>query len=139
METKDLLKPRYKVIADYPENTLEVGQILIESDVFDDWLQTDNFLHGIKKSCAVLYPHLFQPLPWYADRKVEEMPEYVKFIQDEPYYQLDKGVVISWQELDEYIKSRSELELLSHPIILMGYAEPATKEEYEHYLKNQTT
>jgi len=70
---EQLLKPRYKVIADYPSNDFEIGQILIESNTVEDWLQTDNWLHGIKLSAAKAYPHLFKQLSWWEEREVGEL------------------------------------------------------------------
>lgn len=53
---KHLLIPRKKVIADWPANTFDIGQILVKSDLVEDWLQTDNFLHGVKLSSAEKFP-----------------------------------------------------------------------------------
>lgn len=64
MTTEELLKPRYKVIAEYPQSYLKVG------DIFE----ADN----VTKFMAN-YPHLFKPLAWWEERKVEDMPEYVKY------------------------------------------------------------
>lgn len=70
----DLMKPRYKVIADWPGSPLVVGQILIPEG---DKLDKDGFAK---------HPHLFQPLQWWEDRKPEEMPEYLKDVRDGQMY-----------------------------------------------------
>jgi len=66
--TKDeLLKRRWKVIADYPKNPYKVGHI-IQSEF--GWI-TDY----VKP-----YPHLFRELHWSEDREILDLPEYVKGI-----------------------------------------------------------
>lgn len=60
---EDLLKPRYKVIADYPNSEFKVGEIL------------GQFAMPINKDS---FTNIFRKLEWWEDRKPEEMPEYVK-------------------------------------------------------------
>jgi len=62
----DLMKPRYKVIADYPDNEFSVGEILPDEVVSNE---EDEILK---------YPHLFKKLEWWEERRESEMPEYVK-------------------------------------------------------------
>jgi len=73
MTTEELMKPRYKVIADYPKSLYHVGDILNAGGSGEDCIYCDRegprFRH---------YPHLFKPLAWYEERKPEDMPEYVK-------------------------------------------------------------
>lgn len=68
------MKPRYKVVADYPNSPFEVGQILM----------------GQYISYADKYPHLFRLLPWYAERIESELPEYVKSKSTSVVYEVDK-------------------------------------------------
>lgn len=90
-----LLIPRYKVKDKYPGMELEpfyVGQIITlqwhreEDD--DDC--AEGYVHVPNKhmprsfmwqSFFDLFPNIFEPLPWWSDRKVEEMPEYVRCIK----------------------------------------------------------
>ena len=71
-----LLAPRYKVIADYPFCSCNIGDIIpcYESAVF--WGIECNDTSG--KVYMSDYPHLFKKLEWWEERKIEEMPEYVK-------------------------------------------------------------
>jgi len=69
MSTDDLLKPRYKVIADYPFSYYDVDSILL----FDFYHTPNGVVHFNE------YPHLFKKLEWYEERKVEDMPDYLKF------------------------------------------------------------
>ena len=66
MNTEDLMKPRYKVIADYPGNIWMVGTIM-------DLDMSKQLVSFYDK-----YPHLFRKLEWWEERKIEDMPEYVK-------------------------------------------------------------
>lgn len=66
MTAKDLLKPRFEVIADYPGTTLKVGDIL-------DKQNTKNMCEFYEQ-----YPHLFRKLNWWEHRKIEDMPKKIK-------------------------------------------------------------
>ena len=67
MKVEELLMPRIEVIADYPSSPYYVGEI-------KDRLGDNVAAHFAK------YPHLFRKLNWWEERKVEDMPEYVKVI-----------------------------------------------------------
>jgi len=69
MKTEDLLKPRYKVIADYPNCPFKVGNIYDE-DCFEPEVWKSNLLSR--------YPHIFRLLQWWEDRLPEDLPLYVK-------------------------------------------------------------
>lgn len=70
LSPEELLKPRYKVIADYPSNIHKIGSIIKN----DDGAKFDRIRYY---GCAK-YPHLFKPLQWWEERKPEDMPEYLK-------------------------------------------------------------
>lgn len=72
MTPDELLKPRYKVIADYPGNLWQIGEILDR-----DWGWNGDDENGFKNKVSD-YPHLFKPLQWWEDRKKDDMPDYVK-------------------------------------------------------------
>ncbi len=75
MSNEDLLNPRYKVIADYPRSehyeNVKVGEVI------DAWKPNKviqrNFTDFYDK-----FPHLFQKLEWWEERKIEDMPMYLK-------------------------------------------------------------
>lgn len=108
MSNKELMKPRYKVIAQYPYSSFPNGEII--QDILNPM-----FLD--------MYPHLFQRLEWWEDRKPEDMPKYVKWIHNESKvrkvdsYLGEKGVV-KFEGFDTYNKTRNYL--------------PATEEEYNN-------
>lgn len=79
MKVEDLLKPRYKVLADWPESQFSskdspasmisywVGRIIIYGEI------------GVQTQIKYdKYPHLFKKLEWWEDREESEMPEYLK-------------------------------------------------------------
>ncbi len=92
MTTEDLLKQRYKVIADYPLSPYNVGDLVEFSNIgtsfhcttiedyepfSEEFVKTENY-ESTKK--LEKWPHLFKKLEWYEDRKPEDLPEYVKVI-----------------------------------------------------------
>ena len=123
-EIEMLLKPRYEVIADYPNSVLKVGSIVeIKGDAPFDVIQ----YYGCSR-----YPHLFRKLQWWEKRKPEEMPEYLK---DE------HGEI--WR-VREYTKSNvvflfknfvdRDFPYGDHDLY---YLLPATESEYTLYINNQ--
>ena len=78
----DLLKPRFKVIADYLLSPFSLGEVLsLHNSNNDGWRYTYYDGEGsisLWQSELEEYPAIFQPLQWWEERAVEEMPEYVK-------------------------------------------------------------
>lgn len=73
MTTEELLKSRYKVIADYPNCHFNVGQII----------EKRKYMNGkwYVPGCTFDpddYKANFQKLEWWQERKPEEMPRYLK-------------------------------------------------------------
>lgn len=121
MTTEELLKPRYKVIADYPDmEDWKVGEILLENW---NWHEEG----GIKKSVSD-YPHLFHKLEWWEERSDEDMPEYVKKVGTGKVYKVaDKsqnGRI--WHEENE----------IENRFIRDSRWIPATEQEYLDYQKS---
>ena len=65
---EDLLKPRYKVIADYPDSEFKIGDI--KTVTGGDLRFTEGYFNA--------YPAIFKRIEWYEDRERNEMPKYVK-------------------------------------------------------------
>lgn len=83
MEIEELLKPRYKVIAEYPQGFFKEGEIVYTfcdaKSPYRTWyISTEEngrvWQHG---SCEK-YPKVFKKLEWWEERKETDMPEYVK-------------------------------------------------------------
>lgn len=79
-----LLAPRYRLVADYPGNKhFELNKVInleknnlsktgyaFHSTTYPLWLSEEFFNE---------FPHLFQKLRWYEERKASEMPKYLDF------------------------------------------------------------
>lgn len=144
MSTVDLLAPRIKVIADFWDNPFQVGDIIQfitfknYHDFFTnkvkgkDW--STDFIE-VKRTCCDFkqgsfvvwnlreftpYPHLFQPLEWWEERKVEDMPEYVRHTS---VNKIEK--VIRW-----CIKSQLNYVAIKHTTWDLYHLMPATEQEY---------
>ena len=85
---EELLRPRYKCIAPYPCSDFTVGAVIeLEEKVhpYDGsgelvwqtkWIGESRYYEYYFSQ----YPNIFQPLPWWSDREVSDMPEYVKHV-----------------------------------------------------------
>lgn len=82
----NLLKPRYRLIADYPGNDTQVGLIYTYGDK-----KGDRGYQSPQDWCKLFdaYPTIFRHLFWWQERAVEEMPEYVWYDK-----QSNKGLVV---------------------------------------------
>ena len=129
-KVNELMKPRWKAISPtnehYPNSPFTVGDIYSESAI--QFSTGDN---------AIGYPHLFQPLPWYAERTVEEMPGFVKSDDEDQFvlkvekYLLHKESKNIWAF--EYLwENESDIKRMS----LNGWI-PCTSHDYETYLKSK--
>ncbi len=88
MKAEELLIPRYKVIATWPECEFSRNEILIE-------FQEEN---NKEKSFAgetfnfhdhpAHWPHLFQELKWWEERKIQDLPPFVKILDE--VFKVDK-------------------------------------------------
>lgn len=83
MTPEQLLKPRYKVIGDYPNSPYKIGHVILSThcsplDHYGDYLEK--------------HPHLFKKLEWWEERNVEDMPIYLKGEYDEcfTYHKIEK-------------------------------------------------
>lgn len=79
MTATELLIPRYEIIADFPGNKYNVGRIITpitKSNVMFDCpdAPSSEIIQYPEK-----YPYLFKRIPWWQNRDVKDMPEYVIF------------------------------------------------------------
>lgn len=124
-EVKELLIPRYKVIADYPGNRFKMGAIFTK-DI--DGTFVDEEMNVTLESNLTSFPHLFKKLEWWEDRLPEEMPEYVK--HDGTIYQ------ISSPDID--IRNNYGFVLKTDVIpIYYKDCQPATEQEYTQYINSK--
>lgn len=125
---EQLLIPRYKVIADYPGNGLEVGTIMTPAP---DW---KDFTIKFWSESYSKFPHLFKLLPWWCDRNAEDMPDYLRI-------NYGNGPVLckvnQWmhkigeQMVFEYYKNGLPLRETTQG------TEPITEEEYNEYINQK--
>ncbi len=138
MTVEQLLMPRLKVEIDYPDNDFSVGEIIEfpnKSNFYTGTEEWETRLCGKpgRRSMRCIkffdpYPHIFRPMLWYEDRKPEDMPEYVKIIEDGTV-----SKVLDWETR----------QLLDHPYIdrlgsSLSHILPATLSDYTTYLQSLT-
>lgn len=126
MSTEELLKPRYKVIADYPNSTWGVG-VVIELHPTDNRHPFYGNLHN--------YPHLFKPLQWWEEREEKDMPVFVKSISTALRMKIGEvSKVKAWTK--DIGKTGVWLE--GKPFSrLIETLVPSTEQEYENWLQLQ--
>lgn len=75
MTREELLRPRYKVIADYPKSLFFIGDVVNAGGNRKDLIYCDE--NGPRMS---QYPHLFREMHWSENRKPDDIPEYVGYM-----------------------------------------------------------
>jgi len=82
MTNEELMKPRYKVIADYPNSVFDDNQIICLGEMkygqLSYGIAHDDGMEYFHAQFFIDYPHLFKRLEWWEERTLEEMPKYVK-------------------------------------------------------------
>lgn len=77
MTPEELLKPRFKVIANYPNSPFQIGDILPKA-LETDWVYLDE---GMQKQTLLeceKYPALFKKLEWWEERAEKDLPQYLR-------------------------------------------------------------
>jgi hypothetical protein len=127
----DLMAPRYKVIAKWPRGSFRVGLVF-----------TGNILTDLCKSVIECdqYPHLFQKLEWWQERKPEEMPEYLRVVTMINHKNniglIFKAVPGGYNEyMPSGFTTTPDGFVSGFDNVLIKCFEPATKEEYDQYIK----
>ena len=84
MTAKELLNPRFKVIAKYPNSPLEIGTILHYwvTNFYQNERDGNYFIIRIEN--IEDYPHIFRKMNWWENRKIEDMPKKLKSYLNEP-------------------------------------------------------
>ena len=82
MTAKELLQPRFEIIADYPMQSGQIGHILNRSRTFFHYA-TRNIDEELlaPESVILKYPHLFRKLNWWEKREEKDMPKKIKSLQ----------------------------------------------------------
>lgn len=140
MTPQDLLKPRYKVIADFPNNIFKVGDILekIERTSIGK-LPENSFGKLIDETTGygwviepTKYPAIFKKLYWYQEREEKDLEE-IKYLK------LQNGKVIEPYsinpEINYFYFDRDDW--FNNDGFTLSTTIPLTKEEYESALKKK--
>lgn len=133
MSVEELLKPRYKVIADYPGCTFSIGEIC-------EPLSKDALYYSNKVSCEARnkmmskYPHIFKPLAWYEERDVKDMPLYLKDNFGE-VFKVSKYSDILPVFYTDAIETKGKWKGSPTPFNLKATV-PATEQEYLTYINS---
>lgn len=127
MEKEELLKPRYKVIADYPNGVHKIGDTLTH-------LIAGTFINErirIKIELPQNYPVIFKPLQWWEERATEELPEYINF----------EGIIynVRWEDYLGVRPVCNDSSMNGQWHFNKNKSLPATLDEYTSYLTSQTT
>lgn len=123
MTKEELLKPRYKVIADYPGSPYKIGDILFYMKSYStvSYLPTTTYCDKFIR--IENYPHIFRKLEWWEEREEQDMPEYVKYVpKDKVLKVADKSEDCRLWHKDNEV----EFRFIGSKNFL-----PSTKEEYE--------
>src|SRR5438477_4551077 len=117
MNKEELMRPRYKVIADYPLSSLSLGSTIVPRDPMSACVvQGGAWFIDLNK-----YPHLFKKIEWWEERKPEEMPEYVR---------VNSGIVCKVITYSQE-NGRYWLKEFKDSPVWVEQVTPATLEEYE--------
>lgn len=133
-DINDLLKPRYKVIADYPGSDFEIGAILTKYGMLYDYEIEPGRHRSYSDHMIEGYSHLFQKLEWWQDRKPEEMPKYVKSISGHDIGRVYKVANPNQDGRVWHIDGEIEFGHLRR--WAAGYM-PITLEEYNSYINSK--
>lgn len=138
IDVEELLKPRYKVVADFPQGVFkfQVGEILEKKGI-----HFTGQAKSINENEIDKYPHLFKKLEWWEDRKESDMPEYLKVNTEKT--SLFIGDLHKVRELHLFPDPETlNINASKHYVLLedksnfyrfnLSHFIPATKEEYEN-------
>lgn len=133
MNPEQLLIPRYKVIADYPDSKFVIGDMLFmykyksSESMYTYVTNPESALNGtsLKPEYVEKMSHLFKPLQWWQDRKREDLSGYIKRMTD--------GV---WDVYQINIQNKDDMSwkfgMISNKEFL-----PATESEYLSYINSK--
>jgi len=153
MTHEELMKPRWKVIADFPGSDFPIGRIINSSDFTlrtidgKDWLETRSF-DGFHPNDFL---HLFKPMKWWEERTEDELPKFIKYRKGPGRYAVHKVmkpyptqhpefpafgenfVDVDYQEDSNQGKMNCEVGILtSLEMKSLRDFQPATEEEYNN-------
>lgn len=75
MKAKELMNPRFEVIADYPSSLYGIGDLIEEHEPDKFHYQNCGDYQYASSQTLEKYPHLFKKLNWWEKRNKEDMPK----------------------------------------------------------------
>jgi len=105
MTSKELLQPRYKIIADAPLLKNKVGEIIVCTEPHGR-IDLNFFFSGVAGICPDSYPHIFKKLNWWEYREKEDMPKKLicKAIKDDneimEILDWDMEILFGWTDIE---------------------------------------
>lgn len=132
LSAEELLKPRYKVINSFPFSPHYIGQVILDP--------ADNYYSegGTERKNYPLHtmPHLFKKLEWWMQRTIEEMPEYVKEVEDRDVFKIQEWAIIKDRMFMIFMNGDVKR---NYAVVknTMCFFEPATAQEYIEYLNQE--
>lgn len=127
MSNEELMRPRYKVIADYPGNIMPVGSIFWD-DVESIEIITPTGSRSVQGSYPYRnkdkFPHLFKKLEWWEDRRPEDMPKYLNCPSRKMFFRVER-----WHKSYFIIDGRQKMQYRNYI--------PASQAEYEQYINQK--
>ena len=129
MNLNSLTTTRFKVIADYPNDSFPVGSILERiSNATNDHYSVAPYTFGntIMRKTLEKYSHIFQKLEWWEYRADEDMPQYVRL--NSKIHKVDKWK-FNYQNvrIANIYHDQQTLVMSQHDFV------PATKQEYDNF------
>jgi len=103
MTAKELMSPRFEVIADYPNSLYGIGDLVEEHDLDKFHYVNDGNYQYASSQTLEKYPHLFKKLNWWEKRKKEDMPKKLicKAIKDDKEIieieEWDMEIMVGWR------------------------------------------
>lgn len=128
----ELLKPRFRVIADWPDMRERFkGNPIITMDTKDveGWYTTNGYY---QETFFTAYPHLFKKLAWWEERKLQDMPPYIVDIENKAIMYKVKQWHTDGCAFFSNHTHQSEI-FYTHDVIGDNFL-PATRADYETYL-----
>lgn len=139
MTHKELLKPRYKATADYPNTGFKENEVFV-TVMGNSGKQCVHRNITYNEEVAIYpadYPHLFKELEWWEERTAKDMPEYMKCKSSVH----PKGIVWrvrQWAINTATFFAHGEDAGFGHCVFTQSdILLPATKEDYDNYINSK--
>lgn len=111
MNKEKLLIPRYKVVSDWPDmlERFSIGYIF-------EHPYGRQYLTETSKYDPADFPALFKELHWWEERTIEEMPDYIKIVDENVIAKVEAhsiGIGFTYKETDYFTSEHSRRKVYS--------------------------